>query len=132
MTVFDGSNRDQCEVERLITNTPIQALVMLNDPTVLEASRVLAAKLLMENADLQANIQKAFRTIVCRQPTEKEMSILTNYHKGRTTVLDEIAAMDLLDVGEYPRPKELDTIELASLMQVIAAIYNLEETISKT
>jgi len=132
MTVFDGSNRDQCEVERLITNTPIQALVMLNDPTVLEASRVLAAKLLMENADSQENIQKAFRTIVCRQPTEKEMSILTNYHKGRTTLLDEIAATDLLDVGEYPRPKELDTIELASLMQVIAAIYNLEETISKT
>lgn len=132
MTVFDGSNRDQCEVERLITNTPIQALVMLNDPTVLEASRVLAGKLLQENIDPESNIKSAFRTIVCRQPTEKEISILTNYHAGRIAVLDESTASELLDVGEYPLVQGVDTVKLASLMQVIAAIYNLEETISKT
>lgn len=132
MTVFDGSNRDQCEVERLITNTPIQALVMLNDPTVLEASRVLAGKLLKENMDPELNIKSAFRTIVCRQPTENEIAILTNYHAGRIAVLDESTASELLDVGEYPIVQGVDTVKLASLMQVIAAIYNLEETISKT
>lgn len=132
MTVFDGSNRDQCEVERLITNTPIQALVMLNDPTVLEASRVLAGKLLKENTDAESNIKSAFRTIVCRQPTENEISILTNYHAGRIAVLDESTASELLEVGEYPLVQGVDTVKLASLMQVIAAIYNLEETISKT
>jgi hypothetical protein len=132
MTVFDGSNRDQCEVERLITNTPIQALVMLNDPTVLEASRVMAANLLRETPDPEANIKSAFRTIVCRQPTEKEVSILTSYHAGRIAVLDEATAFELLDVGDYPRAQEIDNVKLASLMQVIAAIYNLEETISKT
>lgn len=132
MTVFDGSNRDQCEVERLITNTPIQALVMLNDPTVLEASRVLAARLMQESTDTEANIKRAFTTIVCRQPTDKELSILTSYHDGRMSILDEATASDLLDIGEYPLPLEMDTVELASMMQVIAAIYNLEETISKT
>ena len=132
MTVFDGSNRDQCEVERLITNTPIQALVMLNDPTVLEASRVLAGKLLKENIDPESNIKSAFRTIVCRQPTENEVAILTNYHAGRIAVLDESTASELLEVGEYPLVQGVDTVKLASLMQVIAAIYNLEETISKT
>lgn len=132
MTVFDGSNRDQCEVERLITNTPIQALVMLNDPTVLEASRVLAGRLLKESIDPKSNIKSAFRTIVCRQPTENEIAILTNYHAGRIAVLDESTASELLDVGEYPLVQGVDTVKLASLMQVIAAIYNLEETISKT
>jgi hypothetical protein len=48
MIIFDASNRDQCEVKRLKTNTPLQALIMMNDPTVLEASRVMAQKLLEE------------------------------------------------------------------------------------
>ena len=50
LAIFDASNRDLCEVRRLKTNTPLQALVMLNDPTVLEASRVLAARLLQERS----------------------------------------------------------------------------------
>ncbi|HSF52121.1 MAG TPA: PSD1 and planctomycete cytochrome C domain-containing protein [Algoriphagus sp.] len=132
MTIFDGSNRDQCEVQRPITNTPLQALVMLNDPTVLEASRVLAGKLLKESSDSEANIRKAFRTIVCRTPTDKEVAILKKYYDGRTQVLKKAEATELLAVGEYPSPPGLDTIQLASLMQVIASIYNLEETISKT
>lgn len=132
MTIFDGSNRDQCEVQRPITNTPLQALVMLNDPTMLEASRVLAGRLLQESGDSEANIRKAFRIIVCRNPTDQEVAILKKYYEGRLQILNEEAAKELLAVGEYPSPVGLDTLELASLMQVIASIYNLEETISKT
>ena len=132
MTIFDGSNRDQCEVQRLITNTPIQALVMLNDPTMLEASRVLSGKLMQESSDPETNIYKAFRTIVCRQPTEKEMTVLKKYYEGRIATLNESQATDLLDVGEYPHATGLNPVTWASLMQVITAIYNLEETISKT
>src|SRR5690606_4044036 len=58
--IFDGSNRDQCEVRRLRTNTPLQALVMLNDPTVLEAARVLAGRLLDESSTEREKIEKAF------------------------------------------------------------------------
>lgn len=132
MMIFDGSNRDQCEVQRPNTNTPLQALVMLNDPTVLEASRVLAGKLLKESNEPEFNIRKAFRMIVCRTPTEQEIAILKRYYEGRTQLLEKTEAEELLAVGEYPDPPGLDTIKLASLMQVIASIYNLEETISKT
>ncbi|REG88234.1 PSD1 and planctomycete cytochrome C domain-containing protein [Algoriphagus antarcticus] len=132
MTIFDGSNRDQCEVQRPITNTPLQALVMLNDPTVLEASRVLAGKLLQESSNSETNIRKAFRLIVCRKPTEQEVAILKNYYDGRLQLLKETDAIELLAVGEYPAPEGLDAIQVASLMQVITTLYNLEETISKT
>ncbi len=84
MGIFDASNRDLCEVRRLKTNTPLQALVMMNDPAVLEASRVLAGKLLQEKGTLDEKITKAFRLIVCRQPTEKELDILTRYYEKET------------------------------------------------
>jgi hypothetical protein len=119
-------------VERLITNTPIQALVMLNDPTMLEASRVLSGKLMQESRDPETNIYKAFRIIVCRKPTEKEITVLKKYYEGRIATLNESQAADLLDVGEYPQATGLNPVTWASLMQVITAIYNLEETISKT
>ncbi len=70
--------------------------------------------------------------IVCRTPTDQELKILINYYEGRIHRLDKNEAEDLLTVGEYPNPPGLDTIQLASLMQVITSIYNLEETISKT
>ena len=58
MAIFDASNRDQCEVKRLKTNTPLQALMMMNDPTVLEASRVLAQKLVAEDSTPEEKIGK--------------------------------------------------------------------------
>jgi hypothetical protein len=132
MGIFDASNRDQCEIKRSITNTPLQALVMMNDPTMLEASRVLAGKLLKESNDAEANIEKAFRMIVCRYPTDKELAILREYYAARMQSITEENAHMLLDVGEYPIVSGLNSVSLASLMQVIATIYNLEETISKT
>ena len=79
MALFDASNRDQCEVKRLITSTPLQALMMMNDPTVLEASRVLSQTLLEEKSSMDDKIRKAFHRIICRLPNKKEMLILTNY-----------------------------------------------------
>ena len=133
MGIFDASNRDQCEVRRLNTNTPLQALVMMNDPTVLEASRVLAAKLMNENNSVDQKIELAFRVIVCRKPTEKELSILKSYWNDELNNFkgDNQKAEKILGVGEYPMPEHADKIMLASMMQVITTIYNLEETITK-
>jgi hypothetical protein len=130
--IFDGSNRDQCEITRSNTNTPLQALVMMNDPTVLEASRVLAAELLKENNGAKEKIAKAFRLIVCRKPIEKEIQLLTNYYQKRLKTIKLDNAEKLLAVGEYPLPENMDKIELAALMQVVTTIYNLEETITKS
>lgn len=133
MSIFDASNRDQCEVQRLNTNTPLQALVMLNDPTVLEASRVLAAKLLQENTAVSAKLVKAFRLIVCRNPNEKEIKVLSAYYADQQKVFQKKSHADkVLAVGEFPIPEQLNRRNLAAMMQVMTTIYNLEETITKT
>jgi hypothetical protein len=134
MGLFDASNRDQCEVKRLKTNTPLQALMMLNDPTVLEASRVLSQTLLAENSSAGQKITKAFRLIVCRIPVEKEMNILEDYYKEQLDQFTQkkLNAAATIQAGEYKMPANPDTNHMAALMKVIEAIYNLEESITKT
>ena len=138
MGIFDASNRDQCEVRRGKTNTPLQALVMMNDPTVLEASRVLAQRLLASKtktiATDEARLTTAFRLIVCRYPTKKESTILTDYYKDQLGLFrnKQLNARQTLSVGEYPQASTEDPGATAALMKVIELIYNLEETITKT
>jgi hypothetical protein len=132
MAIFDASNRDQCEVRRLRTNTPLQALLMENDPTVLEAARVLAANLLQDRSSSKAKIYKAFRLIICRKPTEQELTILNNLYDDELNGMDKKTAARVLNVGEYPIPADLNKVTLAALMKTVDAIYNLEEAITKT
>ena len=136
MGIFDASNRDQCEVRRGKTNTPLQALVMMNDPTVLEASRVLAQRLLASKttATDEARLTVAFRLIVCRHPTKKELTVLTDYYKDQIGLFrnKQLNARQTLSVGEYPQASTDDPDAAAALMKVIELIYNLEETITRT
>jgi len=141
MGIFDASNRDQCEVRRGKTNTPLQALVMMNDPTVLEASRVLAQRLLAAKpADIatpatdEARLTTAFRLIVCRRPTKKELTVLADYYKDQIGLFHsrQLNARQTLSVGEYPQASTEEPDATAALMKVIELIYNLEETITRT
>ena len=134
MILFDASNRDQCEVTRLQTNTPLQALAMMNDPTVLEASRVLAQKLLAANKDEQTNIKTAFLRILCRTATSEEMTILSRYHKEQLELFrtGQLDAKATLKAGEYAQDKQLDPASQAALMKTINLIYNMEEAIVKS
>jgi hypothetical protein len=134
MAIFDASNRDQCEVKRLKTNTPLQALIMMNDPTVLEASRVLAQKLVSEQSSAEEKISKAFRLIVCRKALDKELSILKKYYDEQLLLYQQkkLNALTTLKVGEYPLNEKLDLNISAALMKVVNTIYNMEETITKT
>ena len=132
MAIFDASNRDQCEVQRLRTNTPLQALEMLNDPTMLEGARVLAAKVLQENSTPEEKINEAFRKIICRKPTANEMDILTGYYNEQLHAINQTDAGKLINVGESPVPAGMNKITLAAMMKVIDTIYNLEEAITKT
>lgn len=134
MGIFDASNRDQCEVVRSKTNTPLQALVMMNDPTVLEASRVLSQNLMQEKSAAPEKITKAFRMIVCRKPTEKEVKILQAYFDEQAILFKQkkLSATKILNAGEYPQAKVADRASWAALMQVIGMMYNMEETITKT
>lgn len=131
--IFDGSNRDQCEVNRGRTNTPLQALVMMNDPLVMEASRVLASQLTAIDSKPEAAIEEAFKRILCRAPNSKELDILSGYFEEEMSRFskDQASADDLFRVGEYPIKEEKITPNTAAMMQVILAMYNLEEAITK-
>ncbi len=134
MLVFDGSSRDQCEVKRLRTNTPLQALVLLNDPTVQESARVFAERLIKENKIAKVNIVKAFRTILCRQPKEDELKLLLSYYTEMELMFGKESdkAKELINAGEFPHEPIKDSKSLAALMQVIHTMYNMEEAITKT
>lgn len=134
LSIFDASNRDLCEITRGRTNTPLQALAMLNDPLVLEASRVLAIQLDSTHTSPEPAIEEAFKRIVCRPPSEEEEAILVDYYqeelKKFTTRPED--ALQVLTVGEYPMDKKLKTPRLAAMMHLVVALYNLEETITRT
>lgn len=131
--IFDGSNRDQCEVNRGRTNTPLQALVMMNDPLVMEASRVLASQLTEKEPEPETAIEEAFKRILCRAPNSKELDILSGYFEEEFSRFskDQASADDLFRVGEYPLKEEKINPNTAAMMQVILAMYNLEEAITK-
>ncbi|MBX3253358.1 MAG: PSD1 domain-containing protein [Chitinophagaceae bacterium] len=132
MSVFDASKREVCETGRLTTNTPLQALIMMNDPTVLEAARVLATALQNEQSATDEKITKAFRLIICRKPKEEELKILKNLYEEQVKTLDAQKAKEMLQVGEYPKTVNTDDKLTASLMQVVCTIYNMEEAISRS
>jgi hypothetical protein len=134
MIIFDASNRDHCEVKRSKTNTPLQALVMLNDPTVLEASRVMAEKMTKKNGTAEAKIMESFRRIVCRRPTDKEMKLLTQYYHSENELFlkDKNLAQKILNVGEHPHEEKINAAEAAAMTRVINLLFNMEETITKT
>ncbi len=134
MLVFDASNRDQCEVKRLRTNTPLQALMLLNDPVILEASRVFAERLMKEQSSPEEKIRKAFRSVICRDAKPEELKILVGYFEDemRKFNVSKKRAQQLINAGEYPHSEINDIVSLASLMQVIHTIYNMEEAITKT
>lgn len=134
MILFDASNRDQCEVKRSKTNTPLQALIMMNDPTILEASRVLAQRLLAEPGAPEEKIRQAFRLIICRKAAPEETKILDAYFNDQLALFRQhkLDAAATLRVGEYPLAPVSDKQVLAALMKTINTIYNLEEAITKT
>ena len=134
MIMFDASNRDQCEIKRSRTNTPLQALIMMNDPTVLEAARVLAQKLQVSGRPAEENINNAFSAIICRKANKKELDILTAYYADQLQLFKskQLDAKKTLSVGEKPLNDKLDLNISAALMKVVSTIYNMEEAITKS
>jgi hypothetical protein len=132
MLIFDASNRDQCEVERSSTNTPLQALAMLNDPQVLESSRVLAQQQLKKYADEHHKaIEEGFRKILCRKPSSKELKIILKYFEDEKIFFknnpQKVEA--LAKIGEFEHSNIKNPLIWAALMQTFQMIYNMEETL---
>ncbi|MBL7873814.1 MAG: PSD1 domain-containing protein [Cyclobacteriaceae bacterium] len=134
MLVFDASNRDQCEVNRMRTNTPLQALVLLNDPVILESARVFAERLMLDKSSSEEKIKKAFQTIICRTPKKEEFEKLIEYFNQEKRSFERTPekAKQFIAVGEHIHEQLSDVISLAALMQVVQTIYNLDEAITKS
>jgi hypothetical protein len=133
MLIFDASNRDQCEVQRGRTNTPLQALVMMNDPHVLESSRVLASQFSREKGSVEEKLTRAFRRIVCRAPKEKELAMLKKYFEAEqaSCIQNPKKVQKLMKIGEYKQDKAAVTGTTAAMMLTIQLIYNMEEAIMR-
>jgi hypothetical protein len=133
LLIMDASTRDQCEVTRSRTNTPLQALVLMNDPQLLEAARVLAQRSMNLNLTEAALLERVFRLIVCRQPTEKEKAMLEKYYQQQKSRFeaDKQKASAFLKAGEYEQIKTKDIAGTAALMQVNQMLFNLDETTVK-
>jgi hypothetical protein len=134
MIAFDAAGRETCIVRQTRTNTPLQALTLMNDVTYVEASRMLAQRVLNDDcATDKERLSRMFRLITARPPRPVELKILMadlEQHRRRYQQ-DRQGAMELLSVGEAKRDERLDVAELATYTAVANLILNLDEAISR-
>ena len=135
MLIFDAPTREKCVVKRPRTNTPLQALVTLNDPQFVEAARVLAQRLILEGSeDVAMRINRAYQLTTARPANEREVAILKTVladQKKRFQANPE-KATELLGVGEFPRDESIDPIEHATWTVVAQVLLNLDETLTRS
>lgn len=130
---FDATNREVCVVRRGRTNTPLQALILMNDPTYLEAARRLAERVIEAESSAEERIQLTFRLAASRSPHATEQEILTDIYREALSRFrnDTAAAEKLLAVGKSPRNMTIDPVELAAWTVTCSTILNMDEVISK-
>jgi hypothetical protein len=134
LSTFDAPDREVCTVRRARTNTPLQALVLMNDPTYVEASRKLAERVLTEaGPTADDRLTFAFRLITARPPEPAELAVLkrpVDRHLAHYRAAPELADK-LLKVGESPADARLDKAETAAWAMVCSTLLNLDEAVTK-
>lgn len=131
---FDAPSRDVCVSRRPRTNTPLQALAGLNEPTLLEAARVFAQRILRDGGkDDSARLNYAFRICAGREPTVQETLRLRRFldQQLKSFRRDRTSAETLLSVGAAPLPQDTDARQLAAWMMLANVLFNLDETLTK-
>jgi hypothetical protein len=134
LVAFDAPSREECTAERPRSSTPLQALVLLNDPTYVEAARTFAERVMKEGgSSVQSRLNRAYRLALSREIQEAESSILANLYEKHLNEYraDKPAALKFLAVGQKPMPKDMDPAELAAWTSVARTILNLHEVITR-
>lgn len=134
MMNFDAPNREVCLARRARTNTPLQSLVLMNDPTFVECARLLAQAMIMEGGSKsEVRINVGMRRAVARPANEIEREILTGILESATQsfIEDPSRAQSLNAIGATPSDSSIDPVELAAWSIVASTLLNLDETISK-
>jgi hypothetical protein len=135
LLAFDAPTREECIAERTRANIPQQALVLLNDPTYVEASRAFAERIMIEcRGDVRAKIEWTWRETLSRNPGSEELAALQSLYEKHLSEYsaDPKSAEMLLSVGIKDRNKNLNVAELAAWANVARAILNLHETITRS
>ena len=130
MLTFDATTREVCVARRAVTTTPLQALVLLNDPQFVEAARALAHNLLLDrDRDNSARLDEAFRLLTGRAPREEERRVLLEAYDEQLRLLagDPAAAEEYVHVGDSDPSDSIDPMELAATTAVVQLIMNFEE-----
>jgi mono/diheme cytochrome c family protein len=132
--MFDAPSRGECAVSRPRTNTPLQALVTMNDPVFVEAARVFAQRVMQAEVDsLDDRLTIAFRSVVARPPSDNEGTLLRQLYQDRLDryQADPTAALALVQHGKADRPDELKVDDLAAWTSLGSLLLNLDETITR-
>jgi len=129
---FDAPSREECTVDRLQSNTPLQALNLLNDPSFIEAARAYAEKTLKQADDSNA-ISYAFERALARPPGREELIFLREFYQREMQRYrnDPAAAQEFLAIGQSPVAVEEDSAEMAAMTSVTRVILNLHETVTR-
>jgi len=133
LLAFDAPSREECTAQRPRSNTPLQALALLNDPTYVEAARAFAARLLQAPGDDRARAALALQAATGRPALADELTALVELltaHRAHFAA-DRAAADALLAVGSAPRPADVEPAELAAWTSVARVVLNLHETITR-
>ncbi|WP_254507064.1 PSD1 and planctomycete cytochrome C domain-containing protein [Anatilimnocola floriformis] len=133
LATFDAPDREVCTVKRSRTNTPLQALVTLNDPTYVEASRQFAERILRSGKTVDERIDYLFRTVMTRPPTAAEIAVIKNLYTRQLVHFQQnpAAAAKLLKVGEVSLDESLNADELAAWTMTASAVLNTDEALTK-
>jgi len=132
---FDAPARDECTAERTQSNSPQQALTLLNDPTFVEASHAMASRLLGKypDAEFEKVLRVAFVTAVAREPRPQERDSLKQLYERQLSYFTDNPddAEKAVNVGNTPSTTSSNVPELAAWTQVCRVILNLHETITR-
>ncbi|SKB82218.1 DUF1553 domain-containing protein [Dyadobacter psychrophilus] len=133
MLNFDAAERHFCITKRQKTSTPLQALVVMNDPQFVEASRVLAQQMLKKGKTLDEQLSYAFTALTSRPPSKKEMSILKELYEEEYSDFSKNPkrVKEVLSTGEYPVDKMLDPAQVAAGTIVASTVMNFDEFLIK-
>ncbi|HMP61489.1 MAG TPA: DUF1553 domain-containing protein, partial [Gemmatales bacterium] len=134
LATFDAPSRELCTDRRPRTNTPLQALVLLNDPIYVEAARGLAHRIMQEGGTSATDrLHFAFGLCLSRAPTPEEAKLLLTLYQRQVDRFqaNRAAAEQLLAVGAKPRPADLDPVELAAWTTLANALFNLDEMVTR-
>jgi hypothetical protein len=134
LLAFDASTREECSCTRTVSNTPMQALTLMNDPIFVEASRVFGEKIVREGGKtFEQKLAYAYERALSRKPEAKETTLLRKLFQEERAryVADRASALRAISEGDWPVARDLEPADVAAWTMVARAILNLHETITR-